>query len=411
MTRVDKGDVLASLTAEAVAAQYGIAGRWFGRWMRARRCPASEHGTDAFGLARDGAWHCHACDIGGRDLLSLVAACEGLDCATAFPEVLEVAAAIAGVEPEPDFGVATSAPLRKPRPPAPPVIPPLAERVCAATARAQWIWGHLKPIDPIERVIETGRHWYLDTRGIAWARLTAAARASVRELGFWTLPGEYEQLATLVGEATLTLKDRRVTRSIGRIFSSDAGVAIAVRHVETGNLVDVRARRAEVREGEPKIMGMPGGVTGEGGELVGCYGMPHLLDADVGIVVEGWADYLTACMVWPDADVLGAVDAGSYPLVAGRLARSLAERGRGRLVLVVQHDPDRVDQRTGMPVRGAAYVAADAAEKRALAMLGPGRVQRLACRDYLSGERGFDLNDIVRSGRIASLPELVKESR
>lgn len=179
--RLDKAAVLAQLTPEAVATTYGLEGRWSGRWLRSRRCPIAAHGSDAFGLSREGKWHCHGCDIGGGDLLSMIAACEGLDCSTDFPAVLEIAAAIAGVAPEDDrvgrLEIAvddwggTAAPLRAPKPrPAPPRAP-LGQRVRDARARCEWVWSHLLPSGQVERTIETGRHWYLQTRGLPWREL------------------------------------------------------------------------------------------------------------------------------------------------------------------------------------------------------------------------------------------------
>ena len=52
MTGFARDAVLAQLTPDAVAEAYGLTGRWFGRWMRSRRCPVALHGTDAFGLSR-----------------------------------------------------------------------------------------------------------------------------------------------------------------------------------------------------------------------------------------------------------------------------------------------------------------------------------------------------------------------
>ena len=98
MTRLDKEKILAELRAEDVAAHLGIAGvgdqRWRGRWMRSRRCGQADHPSEAFGLARDGHWHCHACDQGG-DLIALIAVSEGLDQQRDFQKVLEIAAALA----------------------------------------------------------------------------------------------------------------------------------------------------------------------------------------------------------------------------------------------------------------------------------------------------------------------------
>ena len=375
---VDKDAVISRLTPDAVAAQYGVLGRWSGRWLRSKRCPASTHGTDAFGLSRDGKWHCHACDEGGGDLLSLVAAFEGLDCRNDFPAVLEVAAAIAGVDVEEDFEAAPRKPTHRPAPAS--TIAPLAQRVEVAVARAAWIWNLLD--SNLERV----------RRAIGWRGidLTPKTEREVRLLGFLRQP----------------TMDPEMGRVVHRIFASSPGWGIAVRHIEMGALCDVRARRFEPAEGEPKILGMPGSVTVDsrrdgGADLVACYGRPHELGAATVVVAEGWADYLTAAWRWPAADVLGSVDAGQYPLVAGFAARYLAERGGGRLVLVVQDDTREPD--FGEVAReGAAEKAVNLASKRAIALLGPEAVSWIECARW--GVK--DLNDIATAGRAGELQEV-----
>src|SRR5678816_2262170 len=101
--QVDRETVLAHLRPGDVAHHIGIAGTWRGRWLRSRRCATADHSSDAFGLSQEGYWHCWACDTGG-DLLALVAAAENLDLRADFPRVLEIAAAIAGVETSEDWG-------------------------------------------------------------------------------------------------------------------------------------------------------------------------------------------------------------------------------------------------------------------------------------------------------------------
>lgn len=385
---IDKEDVLSRLTPDLVAAQYGIVGRWQGRWLRARRCGLVDHTAAAFGLSREGTWHCWSCDEGGGDLLSLVAWAEGLDCKTEFPAVIEVAAQIAGVEAD-DFG----APARKPRATRPVVeLAPFRERLEIATGRAAWIWARMD--GDVARI----------DRAIAWRNitLTRKTRDDVKLLGGydWT-------------HALAKAKDERLARSLKAIYASQPGYAIVVRSIESGAPVDVRARRFEPREGEPKILGMPGGLTIDSrtdgaSDLVGCYGMPHALQADLVIVAEGWCDYLTAAWRWPHADALGAVDAGQYPLVAAYAARYLAERGQGKLVLVVQDDgegkPDPRDETKVIPP--AAARAADLASKRAIGLLGPHAVSWIDCRAYgATPGKKWDLNDIVRTGRANQLPE------
>ncbi len=404
---IEKDDVLAQLAPEKAAAAYGLDGRWYGRWMRSKRCPQTTHGTDAFAISREGKWHCHGCDIGGGDVLSLIAACEGLDASTGFQEILEIGASLAGIEPEADFGD-TAKPLRAPtKRPMAPALPALSQRLTEAYARCEWVWSHLKVP---ARVLETGRHWYLETRGLRWSEIPDDARINVRDLGFWTVPGDFDQLIKITGESEIPKEKRRIARTIHSIYSTAVGVAVAVRHVETGRLCDVRARRAEPKEGEPKILGMAGGVTVDARagvtDLIACYGMPHSMQRETVVVVEGWADYLTAALRWQKADVLGAVDAGQYPLVAGFAARYLAERGAGRLVLVAQDDPikevtnPKTGEVTTMP--GAAERAVDAASKRAIALLGPADVSWIEMRQF--GAK--DLNVLAQAGRLGELPEV-----
>lgn len=391
---IDKAEILARLDAATVASHYQIAGRWAGRWLRSRSCGRDHHGTAAMGLAADGKWHCHACDDGG-DLLALVARCEGLDVASDFGRVLEVAAQLAGVDLSLDveFGAPTPPPPRRP-PPAPPLLK-LRERLATAQPRARWIWERLGAC-PAR---------CLAWRGLTLERLHPRAQANVRQLGFVARPGEQLARDQLPAELGAPGPDGRdpVARSIWSAYSRDPGYALAVRHVETGALVDVRARFFEPRADQPKILGMLGGVTTDpradgGADLVGCYGWPHALEAGELVVVEGWADYLTACERWPRADVLGAVDAGQYPLVASFAARYLAERGDdGLLVLVAQHDAARPD---GSP--GAADRAVNLASKRAINLLGPTRVRWIECQTY--GTK--DLNDLAQAARLGDLPEL-----
>lgn len=382
--KIDKAEVLARLDAATVASHYQIGGKFIGRWLRSRSCGRDHHGTAAMGLAADGKWHCHACDDGG-DLLALVARCEGLDVAADFGRVLEVAAQLAGVDLtlEVDFGAPAPAPPRRPAPA--PAVLELRERLAVAQPRARWIWERLGPCP---------------ARCLSWraiGTLPARAAANVRQLGFVALPGEQLERDRLPAELG------PVGRSIWSTYSRTPGYAIAVRHVETGALVDVRARYYEPPPDAPKILGMVGGVTSDarrdgGADLVGCYGWPHALEADQLVIVEGWADYLTACERWPDADVLGAVDAGQYPLVASFAARYLAERGDdGLLVLIAQHDAARAD---GTP--GAADRAVNLASKRAINLLGPTRVRWIECHAY--GTK--DLNDIAQAGRLGDLPAL-----
>lgn len=385
MSRVDRDEVLASLTASDVAAQYGIAGRWGGRWMRSRSCGADHHGTAAFGLSTEGRWHCHACDEGG-DLLALVARCERLDVRADFGRVLEVAAQIAGVDVDLEFGKPPPPMPSKP-PPAPPMLE-LGERLDIARRRAAWIW---------ERLSADGVARALTWRGLSY-HMHPRALADVRLLGYRGTG------AALVPPPEVAATDRE-RHALRAIYSTRPGYAVAVRHVETGELCDVRARAFEPPADAPKILGMPGGVTVDarraGPDLVACYGWPHALERDCVVVVEGWADYLTAAHRWPAVDVLGAVDAGQYPLVASFAARYLAERGdAGLLVLVAQNDPAKLLD-SGAVREGAADKAVNLASKRAIGLLGPERVRWIECAAFDVN----DLNDLAQARRLEELPD------
>lgn len=370
----ERDAVLEALRAEDVANHYQIAGTWRGRWLRSKRCPKTDHGTDAMGLARDGKWHCHACDIGG-DLLHLIAFAEGLDVRADFPAVLELAAAIAGLGDVDDFGGGAPSPPK--RPPPPPVAP-IAARLDTARRRAEYAWGKL-----FDWRAGGAGDAYLGARGIAYERVHARETLKTTPIRIGR-----EELARVKARSA---QGGEELERLAHMFTQ-AGIACPVRSVADGRLVDIRVRRFDPRDDQPKIVGMVGGVVRDGNELLGCYGRPHELDAELVVIVEGLADYLTALALWPDADVLGAVDAGSYPLVASFAAQALAERDDdARILLVEQNDVEKT--KDGKVIPGAADRAVNlGASKRAIALLGPRRV------GWLWSNPHKDLNDAVRAG-------------
>lgn len=389
---LDRATVLAALRVEDVLQHFQISGQWRGRWLRSRRCAKTDHDTDAFGISREGRFHCWACDTGG-DLLRLVALGHGLDPRTDFQAVLALAAEIAGVQDDESFGgsgASSTAILRTPLPP----ISPLADRVALAKRRAQWVWDRLVQREETPRStadLYLAHERRLDTAGLRKLE-------DLRETPLRVTPLEIARSEDM----------QRFVRSF-----SVPGVALPVRAVDDGALVDIRVRRYEPREGQPKIVGMLGGVTvgpaDRGGtrSLVGCYGHPECIDPGPSllvVVVEGALDYLTALNVWPDAQTLGAVDAGCMGLVAAHAARQLASYPGARLLIVEQADPPR-EQADGTMKLGSGDRSVNedvnAATKVAIRILGPKRVGWLFCgADSVANPNGptKDLNDLVRAG-------------
>lgn len=360
---LDRAAVRDALTPELVAAHYGIEGRWLGKWMRSRQCPITVHASQAFGISRDGMWHCWSCDQGG-DLLDLVAAGEALDIKREFGDVLEVAAAIAGVVDEDSFGAATP----KPRAPRPAVVEDRAQRISIARIRAKWLWLRLDPrLVPMGKRDDAGEGpEYLRRRGLDpmdLARMGESIRFAPAQINPIELAGREELQKT-------------------RAMFAPPAVCLPVRSIIDNELTDVRTRRLRPREGEPKILGMPGGVTWPDGELAGCYGRPASLGLGDVILVEGWADYLAARLAWPEEDVLGAVDAGQLRAVAGFAAAHCADVG-SRLVMLVHHDGDEdeaIDKGKPSP---AGAVAADRATVTAIrAGLAPSDLLILDCLEF-----------------------------
>ncbi len=129
--------------------------------------------------------------------------------------------------------------------------------------------------------------------------------------------------------------------------------------------------------GEPKVRGLAGCGT------LGAFGNARLLHRTIGpvVVVESFADWLSARVLWPERLVLGAHGAGRLPevaTIAGELAGP-AQRG----LLFVPHDDD-VGRRQ---VRRATKAAAAAGV--------PEEDQEV----FLVGHPFKDLNDYLRGAR------------
>lgn len=393
---LDRATVMSALRAEDVVAHFAIPGQWRGRWLRSQRCAvADDHapGSMPFGIARDGHWHCWACDQGG-DLLRLIAVGEKLDMRADFPRILEIASAIAGVQDDESFG-GTEKPAPKARPALPP-IPPLAERVALAKRRAAWVWDRLCKWDDIAHTTEWGKPGRHSVADLYLGRERGLYPSAIRKLE--ELRETPMRITPQEAVKSADLKSLAYTFAI-------PGVAIPVRAVDDGKLVDIRVRRYEPRDGQPKIIGMLGGVTVGGAEvgrqrtLVGCYGNPHCIDPGPSrtvVVCEGALDYLTGVQLWPDAQVLGAVDAGSLSLVAGHAARQLAGYPGGRIIIVEQDDG------AGAAADRSVNEDPNAATKVCVRILGPKQVGWLFCghqENLIAGQAGVntkDLNDLVR---------------
>lgn len=401
---IKRDDVLSALRPEDVVNHFGIKGQWRGRWMRSRRCGENDaHGSDAFAINREtGKWHCHSCDKGG-DLLMLVALSAGLSVKDDFPKVLEIAAEIAGVTPVNDgsdmFGIG---PAPRPARPPMPELAPLPERIALAKKRAAWVWERLYTADRF--AIPQA---YLKERGLDAALVLS--REDVRSTPLQIS----KELRTKIEERApdISAEMRTLWWTMG-VRKGTLSIALPIRCVTDGRLVDVRLRRVEPLDDMPKIVSMVGNVTesaaerGKTRQLVGCYGNPHAIDADHVVIVEGAMDYLTALQVWPDAQVLGAVNAGSLALVTAHAAAALAARdSTSRLTIVEQCDPPR-QLKDGRTVPGAADQSINedpnAATKVAVRLLGhPNRVGWLFCElpgVLVDGKPVKDLNDLVRAG-------------
>lgn len=397
---LDRNTVLAALRAEDVAEHVGIKGQWRGLWMRSSRCATADHASDAFGISQRGFWHCHACDTGG-DLLDLIARSEGLDLKADFPKVLKVAAAIAGVSDEADdWGALPAKPAPRPRP-ALPELKPLSERVAIARKRAAWVWSRLLSWNDVSYQRADGT-----TRSTADSYLALSRKLDPHAIR------QQEELRETPMRCSIEEAVKSADLKSLKYTFGVPGIALPVRSVSDGHLVDIRIRRYEPRDGQPKIVGMLGGVTvgpaeaGKPRTLIGCYGHPESVDSDLVVIVEGAMDYLTALCLWPNARVLGAVDAGSLALVTAHAARQLAGRDKESKILIVEQDDG-----AGAAADRSVNEDPNAATKVAIRILGPRRLEWLFCDTRGQMAHGGkdvpakDLNDLVQAG--ANVKEMV----
>ena len=275
-----KDEVLQQLAPQQLLRHYGVAFKVSGDQLRTRLCPVcGERSSDSVVMNRlDGRWHCKAHGHKG-DVLKWIAALEKLSCRNDFAEVLARAHAISG----------TISPLgdddRPPR-----ALP--SDRTVAhqfARAHVPALWEHLGAAQGDVLL-------YLERRQLgALARRPDLVRATPAPI-----PGE-------------TPWHRRV-----RGLLSMPAIVVPTYDLDDGQIYNLTSRRIGVAEHKvvglpnvPKTLsGMPLGTFGRWTDFERC---PRNV-----VLVEGVADYLTACLVMPEWLVLG-IDGGS--LVAGIVAR------------------------------------------------------------------------------------------
>lgn len=260
-------DLRDALSPLAIIERYGLAAKRRGSQYRLAQCPrcGEKSQREAIAIdAQDGSWCHHGYEraAGGKcsgDVLDLLAACEGLDCARDFRRVAELAAQLSGVA---DMSDAEREQHRR----------ETAERNRRQVA-----------VDARKHLSDR------DTARAAWDRL-----ARRDERGESYLAGRGLDAGALV--------ERDAVR-----FSSD-GIVVAIRDVD-GCPISTATRRYE---GSPKVLALKdhstrGTMIDASRDIVG--------GRDV-VIVEGVVDALTARLAWPTAVVLGANGAGNVARVA-----------------------------------------------------------------------------------------------
>jgi hypothetical protein len=302
--RVDAAEVRAALTRELLVQHFGVEVRGRpGGWWRGRACPACgkvwrDLAGSGFCIGTRG-WTCKACGAKG-DLMNLLARLASLDVRHDFACVLQLAAAVTGVDAGQLPGEQRAqrvAELRRAD-----EAQREAERVLvqrqrlAARARAGRLWCRLALDHPRGRL-------YLEQRGLDVDALVRRGVARFQRFGW--------RRSDAPGDPTVALYDWD-------------GVCL--------NLV-----RRRVATDEPKAPGQRSMPTD--GTLIGR--VVQIRPGRDVILTEGVVDSLTAVLAWPDAVVLGAHGAGHLARVAGVAAPVI--RARGSRLLIVPHS-DRVGQ-------------------------------------------------------------------
>jgi hypothetical protein len=279
-----------ALSGSAIVERYGLRGKRRGSEIRLVECPLCRERSarEAIAIsAKSGSWCHHGHECGG-DALSLIAACEGLDCKRDFRKVAGIAAEIAGLANETEFE--------------------RERRIEAARARAQ-------------REITAELEKRNRNRSTATATWDALPQEDVRGAAYLESRGI----------------DARALVGVAR-FPSD-GVAVAIRDAD-GCPMSIATRIYEPGNG-PKVMALRGHSTR--GTMINC-ASDICAGRDV-VVTEGVMDSLTARIAFPSAVVLGANGAGRLaPLVESVVMR--VKLARVRLVLVPHADPEGISNTT-----------------------------------------------------------------
>jgi len=308
VNRIDADAVRALLTGEGVLATYVPIARG-GRTIQLRECPRCKRRQrrPACKVDRDtGRWIHHSGPGGAAvckgDALELVAAFEGLDTRTQFPEVLARAAQIVGVGPNIDPGE-----LARIR----------AEHQAACEAR--------------------------DRRA-----------AEERARGEAMVPALWEALERrhLYGERYLASRglDPAALRRCGDVvrFYPEGSPAVRLYSLDAGEPINIVRRQIDR---EPKILSLDLANALGVDEVMGTFSTAGTLagrvtdldpdGVDAAVLVEGMTDALAAVLAFDGYAVLGANGARMMPRVATAVAPRLVA-ARGWLLVAVDDDEQGV---------------------------------------------------------------------
>jgi hypothetical protein len=307
--RLEAEDVRAALRVTDVLDRFGVVYR-NRRNITLRECPFCKRRQRraAFKVNREtGLWLHHSGPAGTAickgDALDLLGALAGLDRAR-FPELLELAASIAGITADTDPAElarirAEHQARREAR------ARRAAEQRAAAEARVPALWAALARRHP------RGER-YLDERGLAPAALL--------------------QRGDLVR------------------YYPDGAPAVLLHHLETGAPINIARRQIDR---EPKILTLDiarvlgldddevDGTFSTAGSLVGRVTDIDPDGVDVAVIVEGVTDSLAAALAFDTCAIVGASGWYQMPRVAAAVAPRLVE-ARGWLLVAVDDDAQGV---------------------------------------------------------------------